>query len=412
MEFTIEYTGEQESFRKEVRDWLSANVPTESPRLGMAEAESEELYQKYRELGRRLGAKGWLWPGMPKEYGGGGMSMDLSTVLREEMDGYNLGLPPYYDAGAQLGAVPNLFLYGTEEQKKLFLEPILRGQCVTWLGLSEPESGSDLASIKTRAARDGDEYVISGQKMWIGEAHGADFIWTITVTDPDAPRHQNTSFFLIPAKAPGVTIMPLDLMGRGGEENGGLRGHKNSIFFDNVRVPAVNLVGGEGNGWKVANTGLELEHGGGGSIGKNRFRERLFRYCQEAKIDDVPLMQDRQARDQLMDVWARTEIDRLFGLRNYWIRHARQKRAYEGSQSSYCGKMTHLWMTNAVGLALGYSALTTDPQWGAVQGYAEGQQRSGIIGVHPGGTADVQKLIMARRIGVGRNSREEAYETV
>lgn len=412
MEFSITYTPEQEAFRKEVRDWMEANAPKDLVLAPNTGGDGYTQWENRRELGRRLGQIGWLWPAMPKQYGGGGMNIDQAVVLQEVLDEYELSLPPYYDSGAQLGSVPNLLLHGTEEQRQTFLVPTLKGEVVTWLLLTEPESGSDLASVKTKATRDGDDYLINGHKTFVGDAHGVDYLWTILVTDPEAPRHQNLSFFLIPANLPGISIMPLDLIGRGGEQSRGIPGHKNSIFFDNVRVPALNLIGGEGNGWKVANTGLELEHGGGGHITRDHFRDKLFRYCREAKMEGVPLGEEPQARDELADIWARTEIDRLFGLRNYWIRHAHKSRAYEGSQSSYSGKMTGLWMTRALLNALGFSALTTDSQWQAVEGYAEGQQRAGVIAVHPGGTADVQKLIMARRIGVGRQSKEEAYETV
>ncbi|MBI2888007.1 MAG: acyl-CoA dehydrogenase family protein [Chloroflexi bacterium] len=406
MEFELAYTPEQEAFRKEVRTWLEAIVPAGISQSPREEDHPREEWEKRREVGRKLGTKGWLWPTMSPEYGGGGLTMDHAIILDEELERLGLSSPPYYDSGGRMGA-PSILVWGTDEQKKAFLPPIFKGELVSWQLLTEPEAGSDLASVRTLATKDGDDYVINGHKTFVGGAHGVDQLWTICMTDPKAPRHENVSWFMIPANLPGITIMPLDLMGSGGE-GGAPGGHKNSVFFDNVRVPSFNLVGGENNGWKVATTHLEIEHGGGGRIGRNLFEERLMHYCKATLRDGAPTSKDQDARDLLADLHAEAEINRLFGLRNFWLVHARKPRSYGGPQSSYYRKMTGLANTGRIGKLLGYQALTGDAQWGAADGYAEAQQRSGIVAVHPGGTADVQKLIMARRIGIGRTQREEA----
>ena len=155
----------------------------------------------------------------------------------------------------------------------------------------------------------------------------------------------------------------MELMGTGGE-GGTDSGVKNTVFFDDVRVPAFSLVGGENNGWKVASTHLELEHGAGGRIGRNRVWDRLLRYCQETKRDGVPLTQHQDVRDVLADIYIKTEVMRLFGLRNFWLTYARRPRSYEGPQLSYYRKMTGLWMTGAILEAVGPAALTTDPDVG------------------------------------------------
>ena len=153
-----------------------------------------------------------------------------------------------------------------------------------------------------------------------------------------------------------------------------------------MRVPAFALVGGENKGWTVARTHLELEHGGGGRIGRNRVWDRLLRYCQETKRDGVPLSQEPDVRDSLADIYIQTEIQRLFGLRNFYLTYARKPKSYEGPQLSYYRKMTGLWMTGAILEAVGPAALTTDPTWGSPAGFLETQQRNGIVSVHPGGT--------------------------
>jgi alkylation response protein AidB-like acyl-CoA dehydrogenase len=199
----------------------------------------------------------------------------------------------------------------------------------------------------------------------------------------------------------------MQLMGTGGE-GGTDPVQKNTVFFDGVRVPAFSLIGGENNGWKAASTHLELEHGAGGRIGRHRVWDRLLRYCQETKRDGVPLSQRPDTRDILTDIYVKTEVMRLFGLRNFWLTYARRPRSYEGPQLSYYRKMTGLWMTGAILEAVGPAALTSDETWGSPEGFLELQQRNGIVAVHPGGTADIQRVSMARRIGIGRAAREAA----
>jgi alkylation response protein AidB-like acyl-CoA dehydrogenase len=406
MDFEPTYTPEQEEFRQEVRQWLKENVSSDITHPPDSINITEEQYQLRRALGRKLGEKGWLWATAPEEYGGGGLSLDHAVVIEEEVDSYGLTVPPYYDSGGRLGGA-SIMVWGTEEQKQAFLPPIFRGEVRTWQLLTEPEAGSDLANAKMSADRDGDEYVINGQKIYVGSSLGADYMWTITCTDNEAPRHQNLGWFMIPADLPGITIQPMDLLISGGEAGAG-SGVKNTVFFDNVRVPAFNLIGGENEGWKVATTHLELEHGTGGRIARNWLVDHLFEYCRENKRNGQPLTKDPEVRDKLIDIYVEAEIARLFNLRNYWMRHSKADITYEGPQASYWRKMSGLRMSQSILDILGPSALTYDSQWGAADGHVEAHQRSAIVAIHPGGTADIQKLIMARRIGIGREVREKA----
>ena len=406
MDFEPTYTPEQEEFRQEVKEWLKENVSPDISHPPDSIDITEEQYQLRRALGRKLGDKGWLWATAPEEYGGGGLALDHAVVIEEEVDSYGLTVPPYYDSGGRLGGA-SIMVWGTEEQKQTFLPPIFRGEVRTWQLLTEPEAGSDLANAKMSAERDGDEYVINGQKIYVGSSLGADYMWTITCTDNEAPRHQNLGWFMIPADLPGITIQPMDLLISGGEAGAG-SGVKNTVFFDNVRVPAFNLIGGENEGWKVATTHLELEHGTGGRIARNWLVDHLFEYCRENNRNGQPLTKDPEVRDKLIDIYVEAEIARLFNLRNYWMRHSKADITYEGPQASYWRKMSGLRMSQSILDILGPSALTYDPQWGAADGHVEAHQRSAIVAIHPGGTADIQKLIMARRIGIGREVREKA----
>jgi len=301
MDFEPTYTPEQEEFRQEVREWLKENVSPDISHPPDSINITEEQYQLRRALGRKLGEKGWLWATAPEEYGGGGLALDHAVVIEEEVDSYGLTVPPYYDSGGRLGGA-SIMVWGTEEQKQTFLPPIFRGEVRTWQLLTEPEAGSDLANAKMSAERDGDEYVINGQKIYVGSSLGADYMWTITCTDNEAPRHQNLGWFMIPADLPGITIQPMDLLISGGEAGAG-SGVKNTVFFDNVRVPAFNLIGGENEGWKVATTHLELEHGTGGRIARNWLVDHLFEYCRENKRNGQPLTKDPEVRDKLIDIY-------------------------------------------------------------------------------------------------------------
>ena len=406
MDFEPQYTPEQEEFRQEVKAWMKDNIPSGIVHPADPIDLTEEQYQKRREFGRRLGEKGWLWSTAETKYGGGGLDVDHAIVLEEEAESAGLTIPPFYDSGGRLGGA-SIVVWGTEEQKEYFLPPIFKGLVRTWQLLSEPEAGSDLANVKSTAVKDGDDYIINGQKVFVGSSLGCDYMWTLTMTDTEAKRHENLGWFMIPADLPGITIQPMDLLIAGGEGGAG-SGVKNTVFFDNVRVPAFNLIGGENEGWKVATTHLELEHGTGGRIARNWLVDHLFEYCRENQRNGQPLTKDPDVRDKLIDIYVEAEIARLFNLRNYWMRHSKAEITYEGPQASYWRKMSGLRMSQSILDILGPSALTYDPQWGAADGHMEAHQRSAIVAIHPGGTADIQKLIMARRIGIGREVREQA----
>src|SRR5881628_1444580 len=178
MDFEVTYTDEQQRFRREVRAWLEANVAPGLTRIPVSDDDSRRRYHELRAFGRKLGARGWLYPRAPQAYGGGGLDVDHTIILEEEVDRVGLALPPYYDSGGKLGSA-TILVWGTEAQKQVFLPPIYRGEVRTWQLLTGPGAGSDLAGVTTAAIRNGDEYVINGQKIFVGSDHGADRIWMI-----------------------------------------------------------------------------------------------------------------------------------------------------------------------------------------------------------------------------------------
>ena len=405
MDFEMHYTSEQEAFRKEVREWLKENVPTglaAAVNTGDLTENTEERYWKSRDFRRKLGERGWLAPIYPKEYGGGGMNVAQSIVIEEELAQYDLPGTALGDLGLNLAA-PAMMVWGTDEQKQRFLPPILKGEVATWQVFTEPNAGSDLASMQTTAIREGDEFVFNGSKHFVGSPHHVDFLYTLAVTDPNAPRHQNIGAFLVPANTPGVSLGYMDLVAGGG---------KRTVFYDNARVPASQLIGGERDGWKVAQSTLELEHGGRGAlIDKDRYLDKLLDYCRDTKHNGEPISSDPEYQEYLLEAYVGYQVNRLLGLRNYWMRGARKRFSYEGSQGSMNRKVFAPKLAEIMLKTVGPRVLVSskDPKWAIDGGRLESFQREAIVIPHPGGTLEVQKLIIARRLGVSR-TREEGKD--
>ncbi|HET7365679.1 MAG TPA: acyl-CoA dehydrogenase family protein [Burkholderiales bacterium] len=277
----LNYSAEELAFRDEVRAWLGANLPSEL----------REKVEKYEHLSkdellrwhRILAKKGWVAPAWPREWGGTGWNVVQRYIFEEEL-GY-AGTPPIIPFGVTMCAAV-LLRFGTEAQKKRFLPRIYNGDDFWCQGYSEPGSGSDLASLKTRALRQGDHYVVNGQKIWTTLAHYADWIFCLVRTDPTLEKRQEgISFLLMDMKTPGTTVRPLILMDGAHEVN--------EVFFDDVKVPAENLVFEEGKGWTVAKYLLGYERMNTGRIGESK---RQLAYL---KRYGAHLMTDQRWRDRL-----------------------------------------------------------------------------------------------------------------
>ena len=218
-------------------------------------SEDEEVRDAAKEWADALAERGWIAPHWPKEYGGGGLSQVELVIFREEMS--KASAPGVGGSGVSLLG-PTLLLHGSEEQRRKYLGDILSGDVAWAQGYSEPGAGSDLASLSTRAQRDGDEYIVNGQKIWTSGAHDADALFALVRTDPEAPKHRGISFLLIDdIHASGITVRPLI--------DATWSHHINEVFFDSVRVPVSNLLGEENRGWYVAMTLLDHERSGIGS---------------------------------------------------------------------------------------------------------------------------------------------------
>ena len=287
----LNYSAEESAFRDEVRTWLTANLP----------ADLRDKVVNYRELTkddllrwhRILAAKGWVAPEWPEEWGGTGWDVTQRYIFEEEC-GY-VGAPPVIPFGLRMCA-PVLFRFGTDAQKQRFLPRIYKGEDFWCQGYSEPGSGSDLASLKTRAVRQGDHYVVTGQKIWTTQAHFADWIFCLVRTDGSREKRQEgISFLLIDMKSPGITVRPIILMDGGHDVN--------EVFFDEVRVPVENLVHEEGKGWTVAKHLLGYERMGTGRIGASKRELATLKTLAASQTKDgKPLMDDPRFRDRLTRV--------------------------------------------------------------------------------------------------------------
>jgi hypothetical protein len=239
----IGYTEEQESLRKELRDYYARLItPEMAGQLGQGRAVGPLV----RLLVRQMGADGWLGIGWPTEYGGQGRTpMEQFIFFDESM---RAGAPVPMLTINTVG--PTIMHFGSDEQKDRFLPPILRGEIHFCVGYTEPGSGTDLASLQTRAVRDGDEYVINGAKVFTSLASDADFVWLAARTDPEAKKHAGISIFIVPTSTPGFRYVPMRLIGEH---------DTNQTFYEDVRVPAANLVGGENHGWTLITNQLNHE---------------------------------------------------------------------------------------------------------------------------------------------------------
>lgn len=294
-----EFTPEEEAFRAELLGWIENEVPEEYK--GIGEAGSDEEWENGLKVRRQLAGKGWLTLAWPTEYGGQGAPMMQQVIFNEEMVYHRV---PGRDGFGIKMLAPTLMVHGTEEQRRKYLPPIARGEVQWCQGYSEPDSGSDLASLQMRAVDDGDDFVVNGSKIWTSGAHRADWIFFLVRTDPDAPKHRGISFLLAPMSTPGITVEPIINMA----------GHHafNQVFFEDVRVPKENLVGELNRGWYVAATLLDFERSGIDYPAQaRRTLDDLTEYAHNTLgADGHPLSKDPDVRRRLVDLGIETDAAR------------------------------------------------------------------------------------------------------
>jgi pimeloyl-CoA dehydrogenase large subunit len=286
----LRWTDEERAFRQEVRDFIRRELPKET-RDRMVRGKSPTKDQVV-EWQRKLNTKGWAAPEWPKEYGGPGWTTAQRYIFREELMQAPAPSPLAFNTNM---CGPVIIAFGTEEQKRRFLPRMLNLDDWWCQGFSEPGAGSDLASLKCRAVREGDHYVVNGQKTWTTLAQHADWIFLLVRTDPAAKKQEGISFLLCDMKTPGITIRPIITI-EGGHE-------VNEVFFDDVKVPAENLVGQENRGWDCAKYLLGNERFGQARVGASRERiRRLKTIARESVVDGRPLIEDPGFRERVAEI--------------------------------------------------------------------------------------------------------------
>ena len=294
-------------FREEARDWLEDNCPPtirQPPGSGEGTGGGRRATYPNPEAKLwldRMAEKGWTAPTWPKEYGGGGLTKEEAGILGEEMRRIR-ARPAHTGMGLSMIG-PALLEFGSEEQKQEHLPKIVRGEIWWCQGYSEPGSGSDLASLQTKAVDDGDDFIVNGSKIWTSGAHFAGWMFCLVRTDPDAPKHEGISFILFDMETPGVTVKPIQLISGASPFC--------ETFLDNVRVPKRNLVSQRGKGWTVGKRLLQYERtsigGGGGGGGGNPMADLARRYVEQ----NGGQIADPELRKRLIE---HRITDRAFGL--------------------------------------------------------------------------------------------------
>ncbi len=299
----LTYPPEAEEFRVEIRAWLHDNLPEGWFDDGF-EMTPEERRTFNEQWVQKLFGGGWICASWPVEYGGKGLTLLQNVVLNEEFARARAPMRADFFGDTLVG--PTILQWGTEEQKKFFLPKILKGQISWCQGFSEPNAGSDMASLSTRADLDGEEWVITGQKVWTTQAQYADYCFVLARTDQDASKHKGISYLLVPMDQPGIEVRPI-IQPDGSAEF-------NEVFFTEARCPVDAVVGGVNNGWKVAMTTLGFERGSSATTGHRRFERELETIIESAR--DNGRIDDPIIRQRLMRQWSKVLIMRVNGLRS------------------------------------------------------------------------------------------------
>jgi alkylation response protein AidB-like acyl-CoA dehydrogenase len=378
----IGYTEEQEALRRELRDYYSALL---TPEVEEQLANSHGIGPDMRRVVKQMAQDGWLGIGWPKEYGGQGRTPIEQFIFFDES--MRSGAPVPMLTINTVG--PTIMDFGTKEQKDYFLPKILAGDIHFCIGYTEPNAGTDLAAVQTRAVRDGEEYIINGSKMYTSLAGGADYIWLATRTDPEAKKHKGISMFVVPMDTPGIKVVPMSLLGN----------HNiNYTFFDDVRIPATNLVGGENNGWTLITNQLNHERVTLCSPGiVERALGDTRAWAQNTKLADGRRVIDQEwVQVHLARIHAKVEFLKLINWKVAWAATQGKLDVADASTNKVFGTEFYMeafrLMMEVVGQA-GY--LTRGSPEAVLAGRLEMYARSMVILTFGGGTNEIQRDLIA-----------------
>jgi alkylation response protein AidB-like acyl-CoA dehydrogenase len=371
----LTFNADETAFRDELRAWLAANPAGEAPH-----GDEDAHYAWRRDWQRRLADGGWAAVHWPVEHGGRGATLTQSAIFYEELAAAGAPLPA--NVLGLLLAGPTIMTWGTPEQQERHLVPILTAEEIWCQGFSEPDAGSDLAALKTRAVKDGDGWVLTGQKVWTSMAQYAKWCMLVARTDASAPKkHQGLTYFLLDMEQDGVEIVPLKQITGESEFN--------ELFLDGARVPDTHVLGGVGNGWKVALTTLMNERSGLAFFLQVRLRQLLDELIAAAA--ERGLLEDPVVADKLGELHLRTEVLRLTAYRGLTAIETYGQPGPEGSLTKWMWSDTNQQLTQLAADLLGPDALRAGSPWAFELLRARGNSIEG-------GTTEVLKNIVAERV--------------
>ena len=378
----IDLTPEQKALRQQLRDYF-ANLMTDEDR---AQLKGMEGGDKYRQLIRQIGKDGWLGVGWPKEFGGGGMTMVEQMIFLEEQR--RSGAPFPFVTVSTVG--PALMDYGNEEQKAEFLPRILQGECHFSIGYSEPNAGTDLASLETTAVADGDDFVINGTKMFTSGATDTDYIWLAARTDPDAKKHKGITMFIVPADTPGFSAAPIHTL------NGSATA---MTYYEDVRVPKENIVGGLNGGWKLITTQLNHERVGLAAFGSAAFArtEKVIAWARDTETADGTKMIDLPwVQTNLGDVYSRLQAMKLLNWRMASQLESGHVNPADASAVKVFGTEVVLEIYRLLQEIVGPASLVSSGSPAAqIDGEIEHEARQATINTFGGGVNEIQREIVS-----------------
>jgi alkylation response protein AidB-like acyl-CoA dehydrogenase len=375
---------DERTFRREIREFLAAELSPEAVR----EAQSEErISTAGKEFIRKLGERRWISLTWPTEWGGQGRPAMDRFVLNDELIYAEAPGAVGTNVGGRIVA-PTLLIYGSTEQKKEFLPRIARGEVDFALGYTEPDAGSDLASLQTRAEWDGEEFIVNGQKLYSTGAHFAGYHWLAARTDPDAPKHAGISLFIVDLHAPGISIRPLSSM---------MDLRTNVVFYDNVRVPRSALVGEQNQGFAIMSTALALERMFvTGDL--RRVVEELIHYAKTTTRRGQRLFDDIPVRRQLASLVTQVEIARLFSYRVAWQQSTGKHPGPEATIVKLFVTELQLRIATAAIQLLGHDGelIPGEPD-APYGGFFERFYRRSVMRNIVGGTSEIMRNVIAQR---------------
>ncbi len=395
------FTAEQEALRQEVVEFIEEKVTPEV--LGEVETSLETgMGPHHQKLLKEIADKGWVGISWPREYGGQGGSRIDQYIVEEEFARAGIAV-----GGAGTGA-PAILMAGTEEQKQHFIPGLITGEIIFAQGYTEPQGGADLAGLQCRAVRDGDEFVINGQKMYTSSAHYATHVYLMCRTDPDAPRHKGISILLVPMDTPGITVRALwtiqnDPPAPAATTYGTPR--TNEVFFEDVRVPASALLGEENMGWYVGAMGLNLDR-----VGASRYLisvrrdEDIINWIKEHQLDGYSIADDPAVRDRLAELWIEAQVCRLMTMRSMSLVEKGGNFTYEGAAEKVWAPEHGVKTTETITQILGPYAQLLNGSEGAIWDglFAHNVMGAFQSGINHGSVQVMRDQVARRGLGMPR----------